>query len=93
MMRPMTLDWPADCVSGAPVTAFEPGDGSSSDAEFDGVYEARIRDLSEQHWTPVGVAARAAKILTLVHRRRNNITIAMVHPVHHGTNHRNADQS
>jgi hypothetical protein len=29
----------------------------------------------------------------LVHRRRNNITIAVVHPVHHGTNHRNADQS
>jgi hypothetical protein len=29
----------------------------------------------------------------LVHRRRNNITAAMVHPVHHGTNHRNADQS
>jgi predicted RNA methylase len=36
----------------------------SSDVEFDSVYDGQIRDLSEQHWTPVLVAARAAHLLT-----------------------------
>jgi predicted RNA methylase len=35
-----------------------------SDEIFDRVYEPRIRELSEQHWTPVRVAARAATLLT-----------------------------
>ncbi|HEX3697891.1 MAG TPA: methyltransferase domain-containing protein [Polyangia bacterium] len=34
------------------------------DLEFDSIYEARIRRLSAQHWTPVRVAARAAQLLT-----------------------------
>ena len=38
---------------------------SLSDAEFDRFYDQRIRDLSQQHWTPVRVAVRAAKLLTL----------------------------
>lgn len=36
----------------------------SSDLEFDRVYEKEIRKLSMQHWTPVGIAARAAALLT-----------------------------
>lgn len=36
----------------------------SSDAEFDRAYDEKIRELSEQHWTPVRVAARAAHLLT-----------------------------
>ena len=36
----------------------------SSDLEFDAAYDDKIRDLSEQHWTPVRVAARAAQLLT-----------------------------
>jgi len=36
-----------------------------SDAAFDSVYEERIRALSSQHWTPVAVAARAARLLTM----------------------------
>jgi predicted RNA methylase len=36
----------------------------SSDIEFDNVYDQRVRDLSIQHWTPVRVAARAARLLT-----------------------------
>ena len=35
-----------------------------SDTAFDGVYDEPIRELSAQHWTPVQVAARAAKLLT-----------------------------
>jgi SAM-dependent methyltransferase len=46
------------------VAVFVPSDGSSSDVEFDSIYDPKIRDLSGQHWTPVQVAARAAKILT-----------------------------
>jgi SAM-dependent methyltransferase len=38
----------------------------TSDLHFDEVYEERIRLLSEQHWTPVAVAARAATLLTQV---------------------------
>jgi SAM-dependent methyltransferase len=37
---------------------------STSDLEFDAAYDEKIRDLSEQHWTPVQVAARAAHLLT-----------------------------
>ena len=36
----------------------------SSDLEFDSVFEDGIRELSQQHWTPVRVAARAAALLT-----------------------------
>jgi predicted RNA methylase len=36
----------------------------SSDDEFDQIYDERIQALSEQHWTPVRVAARAAQLLT-----------------------------
>lgn len=36
----------------------------SSDHEFDSAFEDRIRELSQQHWTPVRVAARAATLLT-----------------------------
>jgi hypothetical protein len=36
----------------------------SSDAQFDSLFDEDIRALSEQHWTPVRVAARAAAILT-----------------------------
>src|SRR5262245_2791350 len=35
-----------------------------SDGSFDSVYDEEIRALSEEHWTPVAVAARAARILT-----------------------------
>ena len=31
---------------------------------FDSIYDKAIRDLSRQHWTPVRVAARAARLLT-----------------------------
>jgi hypothetical protein len=41
-----------------------PDDLLASDAAFDGIYEERIRALSDQHWTPVAVAARAARLLT-----------------------------
>jgi SAM-dependent methyltransferase len=34
-----------------------------SDLDFDDLYEERIRRLSQQHWTPVRVAARAASLL------------------------------
>jgi hypothetical protein len=36
----------------------------SSDAEFDSAYDLQIRELSQQHWTPVRVAARVAQLLT-----------------------------
>ena len=36
----------------------------SSDVEFDNAYDLQIRELSEQHWTPVRVAARVAHLLT-----------------------------
>jgi hypothetical protein len=36
----------------------------SSDAAFDRVYDAKVRALSQEHWTPVAVAARAARMLT-----------------------------
>jgi len=36
----------------------------SSDREFDAAYDDKIRELSDQHWTPVRVAARAAHLLT-----------------------------
>src|SRR5204863_2649593 len=35
-----------------------------SDAVFDSIYDDRIRGLSEQHWTPVTIAARASWLLT-----------------------------
>jgi SAM-dependent methyltransferase len=35
-----------------------------SDLEFDAAYDERVRELSEQHWTPVRIAARAAHLLT-----------------------------
>jgi hypothetical protein len=35
-----------------------------SDAAFDTIYDGRIRKLSELHWTPVAIAARAARLLT-----------------------------
>jgi predicted RNA methylase len=41
-----------------------------SDAAFDAVYEERIRALSRQHWTPVAIAARAARLLTMAGARR-----------------------
>src|SRR6516162_3427901 len=37
------------------VAVFVPSDGSSSDVEFDSIYDPKIRDLSGQHWTPVQV--------------------------------------
>jgi SAM-dependent methyltransferase len=40
------------------------------DTEFDSIYEERIRRLSAQHWTPVKVAARAAKVLTRAGAKR-----------------------
>ena len=36
----------------------------SSDVEFDRAYDTQIRELSQQHWTPVRVAARVAHLLT-----------------------------
>ncbi|HEX4405763.1 MAG TPA: class I SAM-dependent methyltransferase [Polyangia bacterium] len=36
-----------------------------SDPAFDDVYDERIRALSGQHWTPVAIASRAARLLTL----------------------------
>jgi SAM-dependent methyltransferase len=36
----------------------------SSDHEFDRAYDLQIRELSQQHWTPVRVAARVAQLLT-----------------------------
>jgi predicted RNA methylase len=36
----------------------------ASDHEFDQIYDERIQALSDQHWTPVRVAARAAQLLT-----------------------------
>ena len=36
----------------------------SSDVEFDRAYDKQIRELSQQHWTPVRVAARVADLLT-----------------------------
>lgn len=35
-----------------------------SDSEFDAIYDEKTRELSPQHWTPVRVAARAARLLT-----------------------------
>jgi hypothetical protein len=48
-------------------------------------------DSTENH---IGISTPAGIISfkPLVHRRRNNIIMTMVHPVHHGTNHRNEDQ-
>ncbi len=34
-----------------------------SDLEFDAIYDDRIRELSRQHWTPVQIAQRAARLL------------------------------
>ena len=36
----------------------------ASDIAFDRIYEEGIRALSDQHWTPVAIAARAAELLT-----------------------------
>jgi SAM-dependent methyltransferase len=47
-----------------PALSTESSDPLSSDSAFDGAYDRRIRELSEQHWTPVRVAARAAYLLT-----------------------------
>jgi len=35
-----------------------------SDLAFDRIYDEKIRALSDQHWTPVEVAVRAARMLT-----------------------------
>jgi precorrin-6B methylase 2 len=35
-----------------------------SDVEFDSAYDKQISELSQQHWTPVPVAARAVHLLT-----------------------------
>jgi SAM-dependent methyltransferase len=43
---------------------------SSSDAEFDQVYDEWSRRISSQHWTPVAIARRAAKLLTAGGRQR-----------------------
>ncbi len=37
---------------------------ASSDLEFDAIYDERTRALSPMHWTPLRVAARAARLLT-----------------------------
>jgi predicted RNA methylase len=42
----------------------------TSDVAFDALYEQRIRALSRQHWTPLRVARRAAKLLTLCGAKR-----------------------
>src|SRR5258708_18652778 len=36
----------------------------SSDLEFDSIYDERTREFSPLHWTPLLVAARAARLLT-----------------------------
>jgi predicted RNA methylase len=36
----------------------------NSDLEFDAIYDDKTRELSPQHWTPLRVAARAARLLT-----------------------------
>ena len=41
----------------------EPETRSVEDEKFDQVYPSRIRKLSALHWTPVRVAAEAAKLL------------------------------
>jgi len=52
------------------LTPLPPSNNLTSDADFDSVYEEDIRDLSAQHWTPVRVATRAAKLLTRAGARR-----------------------
>ena len=57
-----------------PVSAFENQDHwSIDDQEFDQIYPARIRKLSPLQWTPVRVAAEAAKLLATVPGTRMNI--------------------
>lgn len=41
-----------------------------SDEDFDGLYPAELRPRSERHWTPVGVALRAATLLAPTPRER-----------------------
>ena len=41
----------------------EPDSRSTEDEKFDQIYPPRIRELSALHWTPVRVAAEAAKLL------------------------------
>jgi len=36
----------------------------ASDSDFDKIYDAKSRKLSRQHWTPVWVAKRVARLLT-----------------------------
>jgi predicted RNA methylase len=36
----------------------------TTDMEFDSIYDRAVRELSAQHWTPVRIAARAARLLT-----------------------------
>ena len=45
-----------------PIVALD--DILASDVEFDAIYDDRTRQLSPQHWTPIRVAARAARLLT-----------------------------
>ncbi len=54
-----------DPSSPGPAVADVDDERLRSDAAFDGVYEERIRALSSQHWTPVAIAARAARLLTM----------------------------
>ena len=42
----------------------------SSDARFDSFYDEKVRELSAWHWTPVRIAARAARLLTETGARR-----------------------
>ncbi len=40
---------------------------SVEDEKFDRIYPAQIRELSSVFWTPVAVAAEAAKLLVTTH--------------------------
>jgi predicted RNA methylase len=60
----LDLRRPPDISSAPPAGADAVDERLGSDVAFDGAYERRIRALSSQHWTPVAIAARAARLLT-----------------------------
>lgn len=60
----LAVVFPGDVRALAKVPAVtNPAHALVSDIAFDRLYEERIRAISEQHWTPVAVAARAAQLL------------------------------
>lgn len=49
---------------------FDEPPGSIEDERFDQIYPSKVRELSWRHWTPVSVAAEAAKLLVTGPRTR-----------------------